>query len=56
MSFLQLPAEKKTAFLVGISFHFRPFLFRYSFTTKEYLLFASEEGQEILLFYSKLSL
>ena len=25
-------SQKKTAFLSGISFHFRPFLFRYSFS------------------------
>ena len=31
MSFLQLVAEKKTSFLVGISNKFRPFLFCQSF-------------------------
>ena len=32
MSFLQLAAEKKTSFLVGISNKFRPFLFCHSFS------------------------
>jgi hypothetical protein len=27
MAFSQLPAVKKTSFLAGISFHFRPFVF-----------------------------
>ena len=30
MSFSQLPAVKKTSFLVGISIKFRPFLFQHS--------------------------
>ena len=32
MSFLQLAAEKKTSFLVGMSNKFRPFLFCHSFS------------------------
>ena len=32
MSFSQLPAIKKTSFQVGISFHFRPLVFRQGFS------------------------
>ena len=38
MSFSQLPALKKTSFLVGISDKCRPFLFRYGFIKIQYNL------------------
>ena len=51
-------SEKKTAFLSGISFHFRPFVFRYRFSciwkkprkTHKYAIIDFKEFQEMQIF------
>ena len=50
MSFSQLPAVKKTSFLVGISNRFWPFLFRYGFNILDFRTSPSECGIKLFLY------